>query len=48
MGKRIVPASNAIRTRPMLKPQSTIFAEEAMLLTTSTVTKRAMIRTKKR
>src|SRR5690349_5407473 len=48
MGKRIVPASNAIGTPNRLKPQSTILAEDAMLLTTRTVTKTAMIRSKKR
>src|SRR5688572_10556363 len=43
----MVPASNAMGSPNRLKPQSTILAEEAILLTTRMVTKTARIRSKK-
>ena len=42
MGKSRVPASKAMRTPKSEKPQSTILAEEAMLLVISTVTNSAI------
>ncbi len=42
----MVPASKAKRNPPSENPQSTIFADEAMLLMINTVTNKAMIQSK--
>jgi hypothetical protein len=44
MGNRMVPASKARGIPNKLMPQSTIFAEEAILLRINTVTNKTMIR----
>jgi hypothetical protein len=46
MGKRMVPASKARGMLMIDTPQSTILAEDAMLLTIKMVTKAAMTRSK--